>query len=387
MYVEEIRLNHFRNYENLTVVPHRQMNLIFGHNGAGKTNLLEALHYCALGKSHRDANDRNTVQRGEPAALCSVIVRKKTGRDQIAISLYADQDQKKAVTINGKKISRFSELMGCFRCVIFSPEDLRLIREGPSLRRRYLDMMISQYNREYFIALQQYKAALDQRNAMMKAMHEGLPVHGYMLEEFENVLARNAEMILKERMRATRKADEGARELYGKIADQEKEVLRISYHSSLGEAETAEEMARKWKENREQDERYGTTMIGPHRDQMDITLNQLSIRNFASQGQIRTAALSLKLIQMKIMEEDGGEKPVLLLDDVMSELDRDRRERLLCLTEGYQTFVTCTDQDDLLEDHTQRSYLVHAGEKGAEWTEISEGMPMPVLQEPEPDFR
>ena len=387
MYVEEIRLHHFRNYENLTVVPHRQMNLIFGHNGAGKTNLLEALHYCALGKSHRDANDRNTVQRGEPAAQCSVTVRKKTGRDQISISLYSDQDQKKTVTINGKKISRFSELMGCFRCVIFSPEDLRLIREGPALRRRYLDMMISQYNRDYFISLQQYKAALDQRNAMMKAMHEGMPVYGDMLDEFENVLARNAETILKERIRATRKADEGARELYGKIADQEKEILKISYHSSLGEAETAEDMARKWKENREQDERYGTTMIGPHRDQMDITLNQLSIRNFASQGQIRTAALSLKLIQMKIMEEDGGEKPVLLLDDVMSELDRDRRERLLYLADGYQTFVTCTDQDDLLEDHTQRSYLVHAGEKGADWTEISQGRPIPVFQEPEPDFR
>ena len=186
---------------------------------------------------------------------------------------------------------------------------------------------------------------------------------------------------------ATARVEAHGAAIYRDISGREQEQLRIVYRPSLTEGEyDPEKIAGQFAENREQDLRNGMTTIGPHRDQMEMTLQKIGIRNFASQGQMRTAALSLKLAQMKIMEEASGEKPVLLLDDVMSELDRSRRERLLALVEGYQTFVTCTDEDDLLSHHAQRTYRVRAAEDGAALEETNQG---PAVEEEtlrEPDF-
>ena len=172
MRIEELKLKNFRNYQELTLCPDPGVNLFFGRNGSGKTNLLEAIHYCCLGRSHRVSNDMTVIRNGEGFALSSVKVRNALGNREIDVRFRPEEGQKKTILIDQKKISRFSDMMGCLCCVIFSPEDLGLIKEGPSLRRRYLDMMISQINRGYFIALQQYKAGMDQRNALLRQIRQ-----------------------------------------------------------------------------------------------------------------------------------------------------------------------------------------------------------------------
>ena len=167
MQIEELKLKNFRNYRELTLCPHPGVNLFFGRNGSGKTNLLEAIHYCSLGRSHRVINDINVVKNNESFALSSVSILNSLGHRKIDVRFHPDEVQKKAILIDDKKIARFSDMMGCLCCVIFSPEDLGLIKEGPSQRRRYLDMMISQISRPYFVALQQYRTGMEQRNAMI----------------------------------------------------------------------------------------------------------------------------------------------------------------------------------------------------------------------------
>ena len=168
MVIEKIELNHYRNYDHLQLFPQEGINLFFGKNGSGKTNLLEAIHYCALGKSHRISQDAHAVEIGEKTGFCSVSVRGKWTKNEISVQLLPEESSAKSVFIDHKKVKKLSEMMGVLRCVIFSPEDLDLIKEGPSCRRRFLDMMISQINRSYFVALQQYKTAMEQRNAIIR---------------------------------------------------------------------------------------------------------------------------------------------------------------------------------------------------------------------------
>ena len=362
MKIEEIKLSHFRNYDQLTLTPHEGINLLFGQNGSGKTNLLEAIHYCALGKSHRVNNDHGIVQQGEKEGLCRISLRNQSGKRTIAVQFTPSETQKKSILIDQKKISRFSDLMGCLQCVIFSPEDLAIVREGPSIRRRYLDMMISQMNRGYFIALQRYRSAMEQRNALLKLMKVNGGSVSY-LEDFEQAMAEPAQVITEERKKTVTLLTEIARETYAGISGREEEKFNMVYRSSLSEKDqTSEEFMILLKNNREQDLMNGMTMIGPHRDDLHLTLNQKDMKIFASQGQVRTAALSLKLAQLKIFKKISGEEPILLLDDVMSELDRNRRTSLLREISPYQTFVTCTDESDLEESHEKRVYTVSSND-------------------------
>ena len=362
MKIEEIHLTHFRNYGNLTITPHEGINLFFGQNGSGKTNLLEAIHFCALGKSHRTNSDAGIVQQGETEGACRMELQNQSGRRTIAVRFTPAEAQKKTILIDQKKIGRFSDMMGCLQCVIFSPEDLGIIREGPSVRRRYLDMMISQINRGYFIALQQYRSGLEQRNAILKTMKTQGGSNAY-LEDFEQAMAMPAQIIVEERRKTVEVITELARETYAGISGREEESFRIQYRSSLSKSENIQEdFLKMMRENREQDVHQGLTLAGPHRDDLHLTLNGQDMRVFASQGQVRTAALSLKLSQLKTLRQLSGESPVLLLDDVMSELDRTRRTSLLREITPYQTFVTCTDESDLEESPDKRVYLVSAPE-------------------------
>ena len=347
MRIEELNLKNFRNYRELTLRPHPGVNLFFGRNGSGKTNLLEAVHYCSLGRSHRIANDAHVVKNGEAFALSSVSIQNMLGKREIAVRFHPDEVQKKTVLIDQKKISKFSDMMGCLRCVIFSPEDLGLIREGPSLRRRYLDMMISQVSRGYFIALQQYRTAMDQRNAVIRNMRANGTGDLTILSAFEETMAGPAAVIIRERRKIVSLLSDIAAETYQRISDTD-EVFRLAYHSSVKEEnDIAETLCRLFRENREDDIRMGFTSAGPHRDDLILTLNRNQMKQFASQGQIRTAALSMKLSQMKILRDLSGEEPVLLLDDVMSELDRKRRACLIGEISSFQTFITCADRDDV----------------------------------------
>ena len=361
MIIEKLTLRNFRNYEDTVLTPHEGVNLFFGANGSGKTNLLEAIHYCALGKSHRISGDHSVVRIGESFAVCGVSVSTGGVRREITVRLVPNEVNKKVILLDQKPIRRFSDMMGCLQCVIFSPEDLGLIREGPSLRRRYLDMMISQVNRGYFIALQQYRSGLEQRNALLKTMRQNASDYTGMLEVFEQAMAAPAAVIVAARKKVIAMLAELAAETYRGISGREKEEFQAGYHSAFRETENVEEeFIRLMRENREEDLRLGVTSAGPHRDDLSLSLNRKNMKVFASQGQIRTAALSLKLAQMKALRAMSGEAPVLLLDDVMSELDRDRRTRLVKEISDYQTFITCTDESDLELEGSRRTYHVSA---------------------------
>lgn len=362
MLIKELKLKNFRNYKELTLSPHPGVNLFFGRNGSGKTNLLEAVHYCSLGRSHRISNDANAVKNGEAFALSSVLIQNMLGQREIAVRFHPDEVQKKEILIDQKKIAKFSDMMGCLRCVIFSPEDLGLIKEGPSLRRRYLDMMISQINRGYFIALQQYRAGMDQRNAVIRNLRANGTGNLQILTAFEETMAGPAAIIIRERRKIVSLLSDIAAETYQRISDTD-EVFRLGYHSSVKEdTEIEETLCRLFRENREDDIRMGFTSVGPHRDDLTLTMNKNQMKQFASQGQIRTAALSMKLSQMKILRDLSGEEPVLLLDDVMSELDSGRQDYILNHIKGWQVFITCCEPSTVLRMCGGKTFHIHSGE-------------------------
>ena len=386
MIIEKLTLRNFRNYEETVLTPHEGVNLFFGANGSGKTNLLEAIHYCALGKSHRITGDQSAVRIGESFAVCSVSVRSGGVKRELSVRLVPNEAAKKVILLDQKQIRRFSDMMGCLQCVIFSPEDLGLIREGPSVRRRYLDMMISQVNRGYFIALQQYRAGLEQRNAVLKNMRADSRQNAGLLEVFEQAMAGPAAVIVEERKRVVEMLSSLAAETYRGISGREEEAFQASYHSAFRESENVQEdFIRVMRENREEDLRLGVTSAGPHRDDLNLSLNRKNMKVYASQGQIRTAALSLKLAQMKALRQMSGEPPVLLLDDVMSELDRERRMRLVREISDYQTFITCTDESDLELESDRRIYHVSSEEGKARLELTNPGVEeeKPVLREPD----
>jgi len=386
MNIDTLTLRNFRNYREIVLSPHEGVNLFFGQNGSGKTNLLEAIHYCALGKSHRVSNDASVVRTGEAFASISLTVRNQWTRQEISVRLTPAEDQKKVICLNQKKIQRFSDMMGCLQCVIFSPEDLGLIKEGPSMRRKYLDMMISQLNKKYFIALQQYRSGLEQRNAILKNIRQN-QMKTAVLEDFERAMVIPAMTIIEERKKAVEELKILSEQTYRQIADNEDEQFHIEYHPSVKEeGELSESLIKALDKSREDDIRLGQTSVGPHRDDLMIWLNKKNMKVFASQGQIRTAALSLKLAQMKYLKEISGETPVLLLDDVMSELDRKRRTRLLYEIENYQTFITGTNESDLEEDPTKRVYQVSMVNGMANVNETNRGKGMEKLIFSEPDF-
>ena len=386
MIIEKLTLRNFRNYAETVLTPHEGVNLFFGANGSGKTNLLEAVHYCALGKSHRITGDQSVVRIGESFAVCGVSVLSGGVRRDITVRLVPNEIMKKVILLDQKQIRRFSDMMGCLQCVIFSPEDLGLIREGPSIRRRYLDMMISQVNRGYFIALQQYRAGLEQRNALLKNMRMNPREGSGMLDVFEQAMAGPAAAIVAERVRVVEMLSGFAAETYRGISGKDGEEFQASYHSAFRESEDVKaDFIRMMRENREEDLRLGITSAGPHRDDLNLSLNRKNMKVYASQGQIRTAALSLKLAQMKALRKISGEPPVLLLDDVMSELDRERRTRLVREISGYQTFITCTDESDLELEGDRRIYHVSSPEGTAVLEETNRGTvtEKPVLKEPD----
>ena len=385
MTIEKMELIHFRNYEKLELQPHPEINLFFGENGSGKTNLLEAIHFCSLGKSHRLSQDANAVLIGEKAAAVRVEVRSRLSRSRIEIRLSPGEENIKSVWIDGNRASRLSEMMGLLRCVIFSPEDLNLIREGPAVRRRFLDMMISQISRPYFIALQQYRTAMNHRSAILRtARLENRPVSG-MIEDFEQAMSDYAETIYRERFGHERFLSEMANEMYREISGREQETFQIQYRSYLkSERDGSPSLKEALRDCREEDMKNGTTSAGPHRDDLSLMLNSRNMKNYASQGQMRTGALSLKLAQLKVIQKVTGENPVLLLDDVMSELDPERRSNLLHILQDTQTFITCTDRSDLSDYIHYRTYQVREeGGRGAVSEFLSGPEPVsPVFTEP-----
>lgn len=340
MYIKKLTLTNYRNYSSQEFEFVDGINILKGNNAQGKTNSAEAIFYLCTGYSPRATRDKQVIKYNESTARINGVASSIYGDIEVEILFNASKN--KEILVNGVPIKKIGELMGNINSVFFNPEELKLIKESPEDRRRFIDISISQMNRGYFYALQKYKKILGERNNLLKnpdkeVVYETLPL-------WDEQLAIQAEIIINERLKFIEKLKPYAKEAHSFITEN-KETLDISLECSyLNEYESVKDsLFRALNERIERDIILGYTSAGPHRDDLKIKLNGEDVRLYGSQGQQRTCALSLKLAELEIFKERFNEYPVLILDDALSELDKNRRERLLQKVNNLQTIITCTD--------------------------------------------
>lgn len=340
MIVKSLKLKNFRSYDFLSLDFDHATNIFYGDNAQGKTNILEALYLSGTTKSHRGTKDRDMIQFGHEEAHIETIIE-KNGIEQ-KIDMHLKKNSPKGIAINKIPIRKASELFGIIHLVFFSPEDLNIIKNGPAERRRFIDIELSQLDKLYLNDLSNYNRIINQRNRLLKDISnrpdllETLDIWDMQMLEYGN-------KIIQRRTRFIEEINEIIREVHLKLTGG-KENLVLSYEKSTGDL-SLEEAVLKY---RERDIRMKSTSVGPHRDDMCFMAGQLDIRKFGSQGQQRTAALSLKLSEIELVKMLIHDTPVLLLDDVLSELDKNRQNYLLDSISNIQTFVTCTGVDEFV---------------------------------------
>lgn len=346
MEIRNIKLSKFRNYNYADINFYSGVNVIYGENGQGKTNLLEAIHICSCGRSHRTSKDSDLIKLGEEGYYISLELKSDSIYPLIEVLLRKNDN--KRIRINKTPIKKMGQLMGVLKTVMFSPEDLLIIKEGPSFRRRLLDIFISQIRPAYFYDIQRYMKILANRNRLLKEINEK-PSLKETLPVWNAELARTGSLIICMRNEFLRLLSSYAGLRHKQISNNQ-ESINIVYRPSVkcDDLDNREKIERQFlaalDKNYELEIIKGTTLSGPQRDDFDIILNDNDIKVFGSQGQQRTAVLSLKMAQIDIMKEQTGESPVLLLDDVTSELDLLRQNYLMDNLAGFQTFITTTDE-------------------------------------------
>ena len=342
MYITRIQLTDFRNYAALELAPCEGVTVLVGDNAQGRTNVLEAVYLACTGRSHRTRQDRELIRWGAPFAAVRVDAQRRDGGHDVEILLPAEG--RRRLKIAGQEASRSGELMGHVTGVLFAPEDLRTVKDGPAERRRFVDMALSQLRPAYYYALQRHMRALRQRNEVLKAA-QYRPELRATLDAWDEQLALACVEVMRHRDEYIARLREAAAETHEHIA-LGREQLDIVYRPSV-EGLDAEAVLRALGEAREFDLKRQTTSVGAHRDDIQLQVGGRDVRAFGSQGQQRTAALAMRLSELRVMTAEMGEAPILMLDDVMSELDPTRRRQLLSYLNGIQTLVTCTDMDDL----------------------------------------
>ena len=347
MRIQSVSLRHVRNYEALELPVGEQVNLFLGDNGQGKTNILEALYFCAFAKSHRTSNDVEMIGWQQPQGSISLLFSRKEVSHRLDFVLSRPESKRsgKKVQINGQP-AKARDVVGLFNAVLFAPEDLLLVKGAPQLRRRFLDGELSQSSPLYYKNLLQYHRVLLQRNQLLRSCRERTADEA-MLAAWDAQLAPLAAWLVFRRQEAVKKLSMLANLMQRRITDG-KEELAVRYQLQ-GVAKGLECPNAAWyleqlEAGRRQDIFRGSTGIGPHRDDLEFLVNDTDLKAYGSQGQQRTGVLALKLAELEFIKAETGEYPVLLLDDVMSELDAGRREHLLTfIRERIQTFITGTE--------------------------------------------
>ncbi len=343
MFIDEIKLINFRNYESLKVRLSPKLNIIAGENAQGKTNLLEAIFLCTFGRSHRTSRDEQLIKWDSPAAYASVNVVSPFGKTLIEYKQRVKEP--KTMHVNGTRLGRIGDLMGHIRSVMFSPETLDIVKGSPEDRRRFMDMAISQLYPAYFFKLSAYNKALKQKNALLRP--DSGVIDTASMYVFNAQLAGRGAEVMRYRREFIKELDIHASKLQLQIS-KGRDFLRLSYAPSLGEAFDDETAFLDMLEKSLQDDiRRGFTGKGPHRDDIRIMLDDQDMRSFGSQGQQRTAALSMKLSEVPVIRAAHEDAPVLLLDDVFSELDGLRRRELLLAMKYCQCILTTTSLDGI----------------------------------------
>lgn len=347
MIVKRLYLDNFLSYEKTRVDFYNGLNVIKGKNAVGKTNLLDAIYYASIGKSARNTKDKDLIRWGKDQLRLKVEVEKKHLRSVIEIAI---SPTGKYILIDSLPISRLGELMGVLHVVFFSPNEMKLIKESPVDRRRFLDISLSQQSKTYFYTLIKYNKLLQQRNKLLKE-YKDKPSLDDMLAVVEKSILPCVEFIVKNRKQFVENLVPFAKEQH-RLLTRGKEQLDISYETEEFDFDDIKgSMARIYKESLEKDKKLEYTSRGVHRDDLRIAADGIDIRKFGSQGQQRTAVLSLKLAELFMLKESLGEYPVLLLDDVLSELDLFRQKALLKAVQPLQTILTCTEFDSRLVDY------------------------------------
>ncbi len=348
MYIEKINLTNFRNYEKEEILLNKNINIFYGNNAQGKTNILEAIYLCAIGKSYRTNKDKEIININSNFAKAEIAYSKKDREGKIKTEI----NEKKVIYVNDVKVNKISEVLGNINIVLFNPDDINIFKEGPNKRRRILDIMISQLRPTYVYNLNNYLKVLEQRNNYLKQIkYENKSKE--MLEIWEEKLADYAEIISNYRKEFTEKLAEKIVEIHRKITNN-KETIKIKYISDFS---NKQEFIKKIRENRNIDIARGFTTTGVHRDDLKLFINNKEIGIYGSQGQHRSAILSIKLSELEIIKEETEENPILLLDDFMSELDKERRESFLEDVKDIQIIITCTDKLELKNENKKIFYV------------------------------
>ncbi len=355
MYIEKLSLENYRNYKTFEAVFDKKVNLILGENAQGKTNLIESIYMSSFGKSFRTSKDREVICFNKD--YCRIKIDYIKYGDKGTVEIYIGNDGKKGIKTDGINVKKISQLVENILCVIFSPEDLKIVKEEPSKRRNFIDRELCQLRVKYMDSLAKYKKILLQRNTYLKEKNPDKNIINVWDEQLADVGAD----IITERSGFVEKINLISAEIHSKITDG-KEKLVISYVPNISDEGTKDEIKSRFlkslEESLNKDIYSCSTSRGPHKDDMKITVDGKDARKYCSQGQQRTAALSLKLAEIFLIKEEKEESPVLLLDDVLSELDSERQKFLINSLHDIQVFITATEiPDEVMKSMEERKIL------------------------------
>ncbi len=342
MIIKSLELADFRNYESINISFDKGTNILYGDNAQGKTNILEAIYVSATTKSHKGSKDKDIINFNKEEAHIRTYLEKEDV--EYRVDMHLRKNKSKGIAIDGQKIKKAADLLGLLNVVFFSPEDLAIIKNGPSERRRFADMELCQLDNFYLYNLNHYNKIINQRNKLLKdiSFNPGLKE---TLNIWDSQLVSFGSKIIERRKLFTEQLCEIIGDIHNKLSGGKEELI-VKYEPDV----FIEEFEDRMRENQEKDIRYKMTQSGPHRDDFSFIVNGIDIRKFGSQGQQRTAALSLKLSEIELVKKMTKDTPVLLLDDVLSELDSSRQNYLLNSIGEIQTIITCTGLDEFVNN-------------------------------------
>ncbi|MGI6072897.1 MAG: DNA replication/repair protein RecF [Lachnospiraceae bacterium] len=348
MQIGLLELNNFRNYESLSIEFSDGINIIYGENGQGKTNILESIYMCSTGKSHKGSKERELIRHNQEEAHIKAEFKGELGSRRIDIHL--KKNKEKGIALNKIPLRKLSELYGQIPMVIFSSEDLDIIKRGPSDRRRFIDIELCQIDNIYIENLISYNRLLVHRRELFKSLEEQDDKESLLetLDVLNLQLVNYGTEIIKRRKVFIEELNNVIRDVHYEITSGTEEI-KLIYEPSVGEEDFYEELLR----NKERDSILKQTSVGPHRDDLIFLSNDINMKTFGSNGQQRTCALSLKLSEIKLIKEKKRERPILLLDDVLSELDRSRQKMLLKSLNNSQTIITCTGIEEFINEEAK----------------------------------
>lgn len=349
MYIKDLSVMNFRNLKDMTVDLSEGINIFYGDNAQGKTNLLEAVYICSTGRSQRTRTESQLIKFGYDESHIRTFVIRQNTSDRIDIHI--KRNERKGVAVNGLPVRKMSEFFGTLTAVIFSPEDLRLVKGGPAERRRFMDLELCQLSRVYCHDLQNYYKVLKQRNNLLKTSYRDDSLYD-TLDVWDMQLSLYGEKIISARNNFALKLNDISKNIHSEITDK-REELAVEYRPNSEEGTLEERI----KSHRQKDLALGSTSCGPHKDDMAFFIDGNDTKSYGSQGQQRTASLPAKMAEIELIREETGEDPILLLDDVLSELDENRQYFLMENIGKLQTFITCTGVEDSISKYIKESTM------------------------------